>query len=135
LEWPVESYRSRLAAFVHAAAAIPAFIRVKDDGSLALLRVGDKDIQGTIFYTLVAPVANLGIEDYRSVGSSYVGNRVDLVFCHMASFNEMTIFLRQMRSDFGRDLINAVSDCSSRPARTVTIILSRIIFLLSGNCQ
>jgi hypothetical protein len=58
-----------------AAAAVPAFLRMKDDGRLALHRMRDIHVNLACFHAGIAPGTNIRIEDYRIVWCRNVGKR------------------------------------------------------------
>jgi len=68
------------AAFLNASAAIPAFLRVKDDGRLALLRIGHHNVIRANIHALIAAYALFGIESYADVGGGWIGHHVDFLF-------------------------------------------------------
>jgi hypothetical protein len=82
LQRPVKGNSPRSTAIIDTTTTVPAFLRMKYDRWLAFLRMGDVDIYLTMFNTHIAPVANLRVKDDRSVRSWYIGNSIDLFFCH-----------------------------------------------------
>jgi len=62
LEGPVECNSPGTRTIIGTATAIPAFLRVQDNGRLALLRMGYVHIYLADFYTMVAPVTDIRVE-------------------------------------------------------------------------
>jgi hypothetical protein len=75
---PVEFDGSGPRAIIDAGAAIPAFVRMKDDGAATGFRVGDENIDRAAFQAGIAAVTNLGIEENRSSRRGDIGNRIYL---------------------------------------------------------
>ena len=74
LKRPLKFNRPGAWAIIDTGTAIPAFFRVQDNRRFALLRMGDIHIYGTDFYTMVAPVTPIRVEQYRTARCSNIGN-------------------------------------------------------------
>jgi hypothetical protein len=61
-------------AIICTATAIPAFLRMQDNRRLAFLRMGNIHIYLAYFYTDVAPVADVRVEQYRIVRRRNIRN-------------------------------------------------------------
>jgi hypothetical protein len=62
LKRPVKLHGPGTGTIICTATAIPAFLRMQDDGWFALLRMRDIDVDLTCFYTDVASVTDFRIE-------------------------------------------------------------------------
>ncbi len=83
LEGPVKGYCPGSIAFIHTAAAVPAFIGMQDNGRLALLRIRDIHVYQTHLHALVAAIAYFFIENHRLIGSGYIRNSVNFLISHL----------------------------------------------------
>jgi len=61
----MESDGARSRASPLAASATPTLLRIQDNGRLAFFRVGDQDVHLADIHTLIASVADLGVEGDR----------------------------------------------------------------------
>jgi hypothetical protein len=66
LQRPLECDCPGTGTIINTAAAIPAFIRMQYNRRFAFLWIGHEHIYLTNFYAGIAPVAEIGIKDYRS---------------------------------------------------------------------
>ncbi len=82
LKGPIKGNPSRMAAIVDAAATVPAFFRMENDGGFAFGRVGDKDIYLAGFNALITTVALLGIKNYRATWSGKIWKGINSFFSH-----------------------------------------------------
>jgi hypothetical protein len=67
----------------HTASAIPALIRVKNNGGLPLFRIRDHDIHLTDVHTHIASIADIRIEHYRCAGRTPVWKGIYFFFGHV----------------------------------------------------
>jgi hypothetical protein len=74
LQGPVKCDCAGSGAIINAAAAIPAFIRMEYHRRFAFLGMGDINIDRADFYTMVAAVTDLLIENHRFVGRRNIRN-------------------------------------------------------------
>jgi hypothetical protein len=74
LERPVELDSPGAGAIVDTAAAIPAFVGVKNNRRSALLGVGYINVYLADFNTMVAPITDIRIENHGVVRRGDVGN-------------------------------------------------------------
>ena len=75
LEREVELDGPGTGTIVGAAAAIPAFLGMKNDGRFALLRMRDVDVNLACIHTDVASVADLWVKNHRVIRCNNIGNR------------------------------------------------------------
>jgi len=66
-ERPIKLDRSGSGTINGTAPAVPAFLRVENDGRFALLGMGNIHIDLARFYTGIAPGADVRIEPYRII--------------------------------------------------------------------
>jgi len=81
----MEGDGSRPRASSLTASAVPALLRIQDNGRLAFFRVGDQDVHLADIHTLIASVADLGVEGNRGAGGAGVGKCIDFVLSHSYS--------------------------------------------------
>jgi hypothetical protein len=68
-------------ALFNTTGAIPAFLRIKDNGRLLLFRIRDHHIVRTNLYTKIASITDIGIEIRHPVRCRRIGYDID-VFTH-----------------------------------------------------
>jgi hypothetical protein len=101
---------SRPGASPLAASTIPTLLRIQDNGRLAFLRVGDQDVHLADIHTLIAPVADLGIEGDRGARGAGVGKRIDFVLSHSSSpHSVLTVVLRKKPSRIANETISHIA--------------------------
>ena len=83
LQRPIERDGSRPRTIIDTAAAIPALIRVQDQGRLALPGIRNIDIDLADFHTMIAAIAAFGIESDRLVGRGHIGQSFDFILGHI----------------------------------------------------
>lgn len=83
---PVESVGSLGVqwAFHQATAAVPALLRIHDDGRLTLFWIGHVDIGRANLYAAIATVTDFGVNDDGSIGSRQIGQSIYSFFPHIA---------------------------------------------------
>ena len=74
LKRPVESNGAGTRAIVDTSAAIPAFLRMQDDGTSAFDRIRDENIRRAAVDTNIATVAYFRVENCRSARGGNIGN-------------------------------------------------------------
>jgi hypothetical protein len=78
LKWPVEFYGTGPRAVICAATAVPAFIRVKNNGRFSLFGVGNIDIYLANLNAVITPVAYFRVKNDRLVWRDNIGHCHDL---------------------------------------------------------
>jgi hypothetical protein len=74
LERPVEGDSPGTGTVINTAAAIPALIRVQYDRWFAFYWIGYEHVYLADFYTNVAPIADIGIKNHRSIRCNHIGH-------------------------------------------------------------
>jgi hypothetical protein len=82
LQGPVEGDCTGSITGIHTAAAIPAFLGVKNNRRFAFLGVGYIYIYLTYFYTLIAAVTDIRVEYHRRIRCRYVWHGVYFFLSH-----------------------------------------------------
>ena len=81
---PVELHGAGGGTVGGAAAAVPAFLRMQEDGGLALDRIGDEHVDLAGLHAGVAADALVGIDAHRHAGSLHIGDGIHFLF-HLIS--------------------------------------------------
>jgi hypothetical protein len=84
LERPVELASPGAGAIVDTAAAVPAFVGMKDNRRFALLGVGYINVYLADFNTMIAPVAYIGIKNHGVVRCCDVRNSDYFLLGHLS---------------------------------------------------
>ena len=98
----IEPYGPLSGANVYTGTAVPAFIRVEDDGWFAYLRVRHEDVALTDLYAQVASITGSRVENDRPCRRRRVRNHVYfihfylLTYLHVSVRSELCSFLRKV---------------------------------------
>jgi hypothetical protein len=84
LERPIKYNGPRARAIINATTTIPAFIRMEYNRRFAFLGMGNINIYLADFHAVVAPVADILIENYWTVGCGYIWNSDDFFLRHFS---------------------------------------------------
>jgi hypothetical protein len=110
LQRPVKFYRAGAGTIVNAAAAIPAFIGMQYHRRFAFLGVGYINIYLADFYTVIAPIANIRIEDHRIVRCRNIRNGDYFFLSHL--FLQKPVRSKRYSFDFESIISAYIHRCS-----------------------
>ncbi len=123
---PVEFNSPGPGTIINAAATIPAFLRMQYYRRLALLRMRYIYVYLADLHAVIAPVADIRIENHRTVRCHNIRHSHYFFFCHFIlqlsvrsqGFIEYVISPDKLRCNLYYGLHNAASYCPSSPAVT-----------------